>query len=159
LASRLFWYTVAPILVVLMSSAVSASMASSQNGENQANVGQLLNDTGVFSVKHTQLGVIGVNQTGSRSPCLAWNSTDCVATDGLFAAQWFLLVELQFKAVPKSPATFVVSVQIDSASSSLQPIEFTVASSTMSGSTGDFIWDLGSSFSTPLAFTVTVSNA
>jgi hypothetical protein len=142
-----------------MSSAVSASKASSQNSENQANVGQLLNDRGAFSVKHTQLGVIAVNQTGSRSPCLAWNSTDCVATDGLFAAQWFLEVELQLDLVPKSTATFAVSVQIDSARSVLQPIEFTVGNSTMSGSTGEFIWDLGSSFSTPLAFTVTVSDA
>jgi hypothetical protein len=158
LARRLSWYAIAPIFIVLMSSAVSASMSNSQNRENQANVGQLLTDTGAFSVKHTQLGVIAMNQTGSRSPCLVWNSTACVAAGGLSAGQWLILVELQLNTVPISNGTYAVSVQIDSDGPVLQPIEFIVTNSTISGSTGNFYWDLGTSFSTPLAFTVSVSN-
>ena len=159
LARRLSWYAIAPIFIILVSSAVSASTVSSQNREDQTGVGQLLNDTGAFSVKRTQLGVVAVNQTGSGSPCLMWNSTACITTGGLSAAQWFLLVELQLDTVPEPTATYTVSVQIDSDGPVLQPIEFTITDSTVSGSTGDFVWGLGSSFSTPLAFTVTVSGA
>ena len=159
LARSFSWHAIAAMTIILTSSVVSASMASSQSRENQANVGQLLNDTGAFSVKHTELDVVAVNQSGSRSPCLTWNSTGCVATGGLLAAQWFLLVELQLNAAPKSTATYEVSVQMDSGGPVLQPIEFALTNSTIPGSTGYFAWGFGSSFSTPLAFAVSISNA
>jgi hypothetical protein len=119
----------------------------------------MLNDTGMFSVKHTEVGVVAVNQNESSSPCLGWGTYYCVAEGGLSAGQWFLLVELQLNAVPKSIATYTVSVQIDSDGPVLQPVEFTITNSTILGSTGDFRWNLGPSFSTPLAFTVSVAYA
>jgi hypothetical protein len=134
---------------------IASSAAAAPSG--QASAGQIVNDTGTFSVKHTELNVAAANQNGSSSPCLGWGSTDCLASNGLSAGQWFLLVELQLNAVTKSTATYTVSVQVESNDTDLQPIEFVVTNSTVSGSLGDFCWNLGPSFNTPFAFTVTVA--
>lgn len=142
-----------------MSTIITASGASAQNQGNQSNAGYTLNDTGTFSVGHTQIGVVAVNQNESSSPCLGWGSSECVARGGLSPGQWFLSFELQFDAIPKSMITYTVSVHIDSDGPVLQPIVFTMANSTVLGSNGDFCWNLGPSFSTPLAFTVTVAYA
>ena len=147
------------VFFVLVGAIITSSAASAQNQVNQATIGQTFSDTGTFSVKHTELGVVATNQNESSSPCLGWGSSECVAEGGLLGGQWFLLVELQLNAASKSTSAYVVSVQIDSDGPVLQPIEFTTTNSTVEGSAGDFCWDLGSSFSTPLAFTVTVADA
>lgn len=118
----------------------------------------MLNVAGTFTVRHTEIGVVAVNQNKSSSPCLGWNSTNCIAPGDLYGGQWFLFVELQLNTVSKSTEVFVVSVQVDSVGPTLQPIEFTITNSTITGSTGDFMWNLGPSFDTPFAFTVAVTD-
>jgi hypothetical protein len=155
---RLSWYALTPVLVVLGSSAVSAFTAGAPNQGNQSNAGQMLSDTGAFSVARTEIGVVAVDQNESHVPCLDWGSSNCVAHGGLSAGHWFLLVELQLDALSSQTCTYDVSVQIDSGGLVLQPIGFAIASSTVPGTAGTFSWDLGPSFNTPLAYTVTVTN-
>ena len=149
----------AAVLLVLLSAIISASAASAQNRSNRTSAGQVFDDARVFSVEHTQIGVAAVSENGSSSPCSGWGTSGCTGGGGLAAGQWSLSVDLRLDAVPRSMTTYTVSVQIDSDGLALQPIDFTISNSTSQGSTGEFRWNLGPSFSTPLAFTVTVADA
>jgi hypothetical protein len=158
LVRRISWYAVAPVFVFLASAAVSAYGASAQVQGDQTGTREMLNDSGTFSVERTEIGVVAANQNESSSPCTGWGSYECIAKGGLSGGHWFLLVELRLDTVPRPSDTYAVSVQVDSEGEVLQPVEFAIPSPAITGSVGDFSWDLGSSFNTPLAYTVVVSD-
>jgi hypothetical protein len=157
LAHRPSRYMLATIFTILVSAAISIASAKVTIPGGQANdVGQVFNDAGTFSVVDANLGVAPTNQSANDSPCLKWGSTQCISVGGLSAGHWYLSVELRLNTAPTATTTYSVSVQVDSNGPPLQPIEFAITNSTAMGSTGRFCWDFGTSFSTPLAFTVGV---